>query len=432
MTLWTKKYIHGTTLRILKKSICSHSMFNDKLNKVICNKNEYKFFCFIGCRMKALLTVIISVLCVVFVFFSETSMAGAAGGFELFMSSVFPALFPFFVCVSALRHIGVFTAHGGWSTAALFRIFIISCISGSPSGSLLLHTSRQGDDPASIRTVTVLSAFSNLSSPVFIIGTVCGRMLNASWLIPLLMLSHYGSAFILFSCCVMNGRMRLGYEKKPAIALESTVKQHRVPGCNPCRRGRNAKAEPKRKISGRTAQSTHLAAALPHAIRDSVQTMLQIGGTLIFFMVIISVVDSTGITSGLNVTAKGTIFGAIEMTNGISLIASAECGMRLRVMLISAVLSFGGICVLFQAMGVAEIQPRTYISSKLLHGLLSALICFALYPIFSRHAEPANSTLGGNLVAERVISMMQMAVCAALASALAALIAVFTARRTRA
>lgn len=60
-------------------------------------------------------------LCFGLVLFGPQAAAGAADGFELFISCVFPSLFPFFVCVALLKGLGVFGVKSGRVGAAIFK-----------------------------------------------------------------------------------------------------------------------------------------------------------------------------------------------------------------------------------------------------------------------------------------------------------------------
>ena len=92
--------------------------------------------------------VVTMILVAALILFSSSSMLGAARGFELFISSVFPALFPFFVCISILKRLGMFEIRGKNTAGAIIRIFLVSCISGCPTGSLLTETCFGGKSPS--------------------------------------------------------------------------------------------------------------------------------------------------------------------------------------------------------------------------------------------------------------------------------------------
>ena len=78
--------------------------------------------------MRYFFVAVTAILCFGLVLFGPQAAAGAAEGFELFISCVFPSLFPFFVCVALLKGLGVFGVKSGRAGAAIFKIFAVSYI----------------------------------------------------------------------------------------------------------------------------------------------------------------------------------------------------------------------------------------------------------------------------------------------------------------
>lgn len=125
------------------------------------------------------------------------------------------------------------------------------------------------------------------------------------------------------------------------------------------------------------------AAVFPKAVRESVNSILLVGGTLVFFVVAVRLFEASGIVSllGRNELQKGTLFGLLEMTNGIKIL-SAEPVSRLSLVLTCGLMSFGGLCIFLQTCGVVNLRPVGYFAAKLFHVLLSAALCAAMYPLF--------------------------------------------------
>lgn len=282
----------------------------------------------------------------------------------------------------------------------VLRIFAISCISGSPSGTMLTDTAFGGAVPAlDERKRSELCAITNLASPVFIVGTVCTKMFGEARLAPLIAVCHYGTALILVLLFVLKSKQ---------TAADFSNSRPSSPARTP------------------------LTSILPNAIRDSVSTILQIGGTLIFFMVIIGIFDAIGAANAFDPGLKGFLFGLLEMTNGIGMIAQANGNPQLKCAFICFVLSLGGICVYLQANGVARVRPAEYFKIKLIHAAASGAICYLLYPLFTARLAPVFSVLGDRLTMVRIVTMGEIALCGALASIIAALLAIFASKRTRA
>ena len=133
--------------------------------------------------MRYFFVAVTAILCFGLVLFGPQAAAGAAEGFELFISCVFPSLFPFFVCVALLKGLGVFGVKSGRAGAAIFKIFAISLISGTPTGPMLIGSVLPESTELNYKKQqlnnelrSALAALTNLASPVFIAGAVCSRM----------------------------------------------------------------------------------------------------------------------------------------------------------------------------------------------------------------------------------------------------------------
>ena len=95
-------------------------------------------------------------------------------------------------------------------------------------------------------------------------------------------------------------------------------------------------------------------------------------------------------------------------------------------------LSFGGICIAVQAMSVAKTQVLPYLITKLVQGLISALVCFVLFPLFHSGANAVINGLDSVLLTRNAIAIGEIAACAALTSAAATIIAILFTGKTRA
>lgn len=328
--------------------------------------------------------------------FSSSSMLGAARGFELFISNVFPALFPFLVCTCALRKLGAFNVGKCNPFVTLSKIFILSCTSGSPTGPLLIETCFGEQNPKlSVNEISVLAAICNLSSPVFIIGTVCTNMLRRPALAYLVALSHYGTSAILLILAAIKMRNKLSCIGTPSL---------------PC--------------------AKRLSSILPESISEASETMLRLGGTLIFFSVLIGLLEDFKPIQMLPQLDKGILFGFLEMTNGIGILAGAEFNLRITLSLICALLSLGGICILMQVSSLMRISPTAYFSAKLCHAFISGLCCYLLFPCLSQISCEVNSSFDQRLFASNCITIVELALCGIFASSIASLLSIIISGRT--
>lgn len=131
---------------------------------------------------------------------------------------------------------------------------------------------------------------------------------------------------------------------------------------------------------------------LGDAIKKSISTIVSIGGFVVLFSVILSILSSLEILTTLanflatlgipyNI-AFGFLSGMIELTNGIQ--ATSICYQTLPIPCIltcSFLLGFGGLSVLLQVFSIiakSKISIKPYFYGKLMHGFLSVVLTFIL------------------------------------------------------
>lgn len=129
---------------------------------------------------------------------------------------------------------------------------------------------------------------------------------------------------------------------------------------------------------------------LGDAIRKSISTILNIGGFVVIFSVIISILNSGGFFTiigniceviGLPKVYGISFFsGIIELTNGIKSISLIQT-TKMSLCMTSFLLGFGGLSVLLQVYSIISkerISIKPYFYGKILQGVLSFLIMSVL------------------------------------------------------
>ncbi|MBR4435587.1 MAG: hypothetical protein IKS90_05765 [Clostridia bacterium] len=321
----------------------------------------------------------------------------AVKGHELFYSKVFPALFPFVVCVNTLSALKAFDCVGSGIFGTILRFFI-ACLSGAPAGSILY--SQSNDDIYK----SVLSALNNPPSPAFIISAVCVGMLGGTGVLPavLLSVSCYGSALILTILFSLFTRNEIFFSAK-----EDT---------------RNGAIFPAQRS---------LVEVFPQAVFDAVKTMLKIEGMVVFFSVFAGMLTEFRLLNALPKGLQASLLGANEMTTGVLRITSLDIAPRLKYALTACCLSFGGICVFMQANAVSRVRALPYLVAKLIQSALSFALCTLLFPLFFRGAAPVMSTTAQRMFTGGANALGIILICAT-ASVFAILGAIFFTGRTRA
>ena len=145
---------------------------------------------------------------------------------------------------------------------------------------------------------------------------------------------------------------------------------------------------------------SNLGDVLADSIMKSINTVVLIGGFVVLFSVVISMLDSSKtlfILSNLlapilnlfgisSYYSTGFISGIIELTNGVNTISLLPAKtISLNIILCAFLIGFGGISVLLQVLSITsknKISIKPYVYGKLLHGLFASLYVFLILKYF--------------------------------------------------
>ena len=130
---------------------------------------------------------------------------------------------------------------------------------------------------------------------------------------------------------------------------------------------------------------------------DTAQSLLVVCFYIAFFFVLIDILNQTKIlpffaklisplfASNPEKTAlsSGVMSGIVEMTRGVKMLSNVNCSLSYS--LISALISFGGLSIIFQSLSFlskTNIKVSKFIFAKFVQATLSFLVCLALLSIF--------------------------------------------------
>ena len=250
-------------------------------------------------------------------------------------------------------------------------------ISGYPIGAKIAANFRQNGICTKEECERLLS-FTNNSGPLFIIGTVGITMFGNSTIGLLLLITH------ILACITVGIIFRFWKFGKKSPDYVST----------------------KTSASSRYKNVTfsNLGEVLGKSITNSISTILMIGGFVVIFSSIISILKSSGILSSLVVLLTpafnflhidssfvyGILTGLLEITNGISSVSSIniKC-ISVNVIITAFLLGCGGLSVLLQVLSITsktDLSIKPYFYGKLLHGVLAAFYTFiaiSFFPFFN-------------------------------------------------
>lgn len=328
---------------------------------------------------------------------SEIALA-VSNGIEICLKTVIPSLFPFFIISSLVIDTGLASALGmrlRFVMPLLFKTnklgitpLILGLIGGYPIGASCV-ISMYKNRLCSKRECEHMLSFCNNSGPGFIISAVGTGLLGSTQLGIFLYAIHVISSITVGIIMRFFTTGKIG-ENKDYIST-----------CTTC----------------------SFPFAFTHAVKKSIFSCVNVCAFVISFGMVIKALSCTGtlsfvsslfasvlpISSGL---ISKVLMGLCEVTNGVIGIAGYTNSLPSKLIIISALLGWGGLSVHFQTMAIigdTKLSVKKYFIGKTLQSILSALLSatalkyFVFYdsqlviPSFSTE-KSLNSLLSADLI----------------------------------
>lgn len=210
--------------------------------------------------------------------FSKTNLPAVKSGLALWANSVVPSLFPFFVATELLMHTNIISQLGillNRYMKPIFNVrgegafaFIMGIISGYPVGAKIACNFRKNNICSKEECERLLS-FTNNSGPLFIIGSVGILMFKNTTIGVLLFITH------ILACITVGIIFRFWKKNKTSSDFKNS-----------------SSFEQKRN---NYATFSNLGEVLAESITSSISTILLIGGFVVIFSSIISILNASGL-----------------------------------------------------------------------------------------------------------------------------------------
>lgn len=300
-------------------------------------------------------TILMLFLCIILMLTNtDIVISGAHNGLILWYSSVLPSILPFMIVTSLLLK---YCSGSG--------ICGLGLLCGLPVGANLVNRQFK-NHTISKQTANLLLSVCNLASPMFILGYIWNRQLHKEYpLIPFLLSIYIPGILYAFISYISR------YNKnniKRTNNTNSSDRNHRQITV------KNYPTEPP------DTEAT---------LKQCLSVMLLIGLYIMLFCIItqfcLKKIPVSG-DSSVSLLSKIAISG-LEITNGIQIITGLSCSMQMKTALIAGLTSFGGICSIFQTKSViteSELSIKKYTIIKIIWGILSFLISYTTYGLFSK------------------------------------------------
>ena len=384
-------------------------------------------------------------LAICFVIFSRSNLTAATNGLTLWATCVVPSLFPFFVISNLLSQTKVVSFVGRLLDKLmrpLFNVpgiggfaFVMGLISGYPVGAKVVSDFREQGLVTKDEGERML-AFTNNSGPLFIISSV-GISLFGDTTTGLLLLCTHILACVTVGILLgkfskksdeefrrrnllkgtnykyKDSNFKVGYTKTYSINKKEDTYSNKKYNTTANARTNKQKAT----SNSNNVTLKNLGEVLGNSINSSISTILMIGGFVVIFSVIISILNQTGALTAISKLfypvlaflgfdynfVEPLVSGIIELTNGVNLVSGIHTKMiSQNIILCAFLLGFGGFSVLLQVWSIiskTDLSIKKYLVGKFLQGIFAACYTFLalkFIPFINLDVVQASSTIPQN------------------------------------
>ena len=309
---------------------------------------------------KRIVFILCVALCALLIAFHEEAADAARQGFALWRDCVMPALLPFFICTALMQRVGALRAE---EPAALLALAFLS---GAPSGARLCGQLGAVKGPPC--DLTCMAASLNAISPVYVCGAFASGMLGA----PSAAIALVTAQLIAMLVCF-------------ALSLKELPAGMRL------------------KVNA--DEAAPIPVLFVNCIRDAALSLLSICGAMVFFSVLVRLLQTTGalfvlayplsvlvaLLGGDGGAAQALLACMLEVATGSAMLAQSGLSLRLTVTVAAFAFSFCGACVAAQSMLFYPVRLGKYLLIKFAQGAVAAVSAFLLYPLCFRGAQPAGA-----------------------------------------
>lgn len=308
-------------------------------------------------------------------------------GLNIWWESVFPTLLPFFIIAELLISFGVVNFIGVLCEPIMRPIFNVpgvgsfawtmGMVSGYPTGAKISAHLRQEQQISQIEAERLV-AFTNASSPLFIIGVIAGGLFHDIKLGVLLITCHYIGNALVGVCMRFYGRSREKGKKsgKKKVSLMRAFKEmHRTRLNDP---------RPFGQVMG-------------DAVINSVKTLVMVGGFIILFSVFTKLLYILHVSPAIARLVEPIfhffmipvdlalpfLSGLFEITLGSQMLSTVSIDNLLAQMIIvSFILGFHGLSVQAQVSSIiakTDIRFAPYFFARFLHAIFASILTVLLF-----------------------------------------------------
>ncbi len=331
-----------------------------------------KFFAYI--RFKEILKIFLFILILfILLFYAKSNFTSVHTSVELFLSNILPSLFPFIFFTEFILNtniIELISKYFGKFINLVFKLnkestpaFLIGFLCGYPMGAKTVATLYE-TGKITRKEAEKLLTFVNNCNPVFIISTIGYSIFNNIHIGYVLLISHILSALII---AIFNTRVNI-----PLIIHKN------YNNLNSFNEKYTVNKEKKDNIT--------LFNTIKKCLFNSLKTLSLIFGFIVIFNLIFSIFKTIFISLNVNTNIIAFLSGIFEVTQGAKNVANLIIPEDFKICLISFLLGFSGLCIIFQIYSTIsehKFSFKSLVFSKLLQGIISSIITYIMLQFYT-------------------------------------------------
>ena len=272
--------------------------------------------------------------------------------YNIWINNIFPSLFPFLVLSDLLINYGfvefiseifkpIFTKLFKINGNASF-VFFMSMVSGFPSNAKNIKELYL-QNKLDLKECNKILMFSHFSNPLFVLSII--NNFELKYKISILF-SHY-FANVIIGIIIRNYNAKT-YNNK--ISLKNALNN----------------------MHNKRINNDNFGTIITNSLINSIDTLLLILGIVTTCLIITTIIENI---FNLPIFYKTIINSILELTQGLKFIELLNCSNYYKGLLITSILSFGGLSVHLQVMSILNnIKYKNYLLARILHVIISILL----------------------------------------------------------
>lgn len=325
-------------------------------------------------------------------------------GLNLWWEVVFPALLPFFILSEILMGLGVVHFIGVLLEPLMRPLFNVpgsgafamsmGLASGYPMDAVITCKFRKNNLCSPIEAERLL-AFTNTADPLFMVGAVAVGMFSLPELGAVFSLAHYASSFLVGFIFRFHGYNQSEYDRRFVTESQRNIFVRALQSL----------------YKARVEDNRSFGQLLGDSVKNSMNTILLIGGFIIVFAVLLRILYVVGVTNHLDYffafilsllnfdssLAPALTSGLFEIDLGTLAASQTNAPLIQKAAIASVIIAWSGLSVHGQVASIvidSGIRMKPYMFARLLHAVFAGIFTIVLMtyvPYFSDYFSTPTS-----------------------------------------